>query len=115
MRCHCIDNKHSCHILVPYFNAGTSTGGNNTHTLTINELASHNHRYNNYDWMVYIGKAGNGSDNAPQQFVPSGSYCLMSGQGRLLAANISGVNAGNNAAHNNMPSYQTLYAWRRTE
>lgn len=80
----------------------------------MNELPSHNHRYNNYDWLVYIGKAGAGGDNAPQQFVPQGSYCLMGGQGRMRAANISGVNTGGNAAHNNMPSYQTLYAWRRT-
>lgn len=98
----------------PYFNAGTGQGGSNSHTLSVNEMPSHNHRYNNYDWLVYIGKAGAGGDNAPQQFVPQGSYCLMSGQGRMLAANISGVNTGGNAAHNNMPSYQTLYAWRRT-
>lgn len=44
-----------------YCNAGTGTGGSNTHTLTVSELPSHNH-----DWRGI---------NANQTGA-SGSYCL---------------------------------------
>lgn len=82
----------------PYFNAGTATGGSNTHTLTVAQMPSHTHNYGNfftqrYDWVA----------NGVQQ-IASGVDDLVSGL----------QSTGGNAAHNNMPAYQTLYAWRRT-
>lgn len=96
----------------PYFNAGTGRGGSNSHTLSVNELASHGHqqtRFYLYDktyWSVNVhGNAvpthavGGNTINTP--FMSSGTLDWTN-------------NAGGNWSHNNMPAYQTLYAWRRT-
>lgn len=96
----------------PYFNAGTGQGGSNSHTLSVNELASHSHQqtkfylYDKTYWSV------NGHGNAVPTHAVGGNTIntpFMS-SGTLDWTN----NAGSNWSHNNMPAYQTLYAWRRT-
>ena len=99
MCCHCIDNKHSCHILVPYFNAGTGTGGSNSHTLSINEMPKHRHGQ--------VVSAGDGGWAQRCDYVRDGT-------GFTYPQGVETEQTGGGAAHNNMPAYQTLYAWRRT-
>lgn len=85
----------------PYFNAGTSTGGSNTVTLTVSQMPKHAH-------PPAVGK----------DFL-CGSVAVNGGGTswtRFTAANNNGATGdmGGGNSHNNMPSYQTFYAWRRT-
>lgn len=82
----------------PYFGTGTATGGSNTHTLSAAQMPSHSHSVGaNAAWSA--GGNGSGATVGPA----SGTWTTM-----------SVGSAGGGQAHNNMPAYQTLYAWRRT-
>lgn len=80
----------------PYFNAGTSTGGSNTHTLTTAQMPSHNHKVSYRS--IFSG---------------SGGYLALVSMNEDYSS-VSTYSTGGGESHNNMPAYQTLYAWRRT-
>lgn len=79
----------------PYFNAGTATGGSNTHTLTIAQMPAHTHE-------TYRNQGGTAGSSL---YVPATEGSKSP---------VETTSKGGGAAHNNMPAYQTLYAWRRT-
>lgn len=89
----------------PYFNAGTGQGGSNSHTLSVNEMPAHGH---SIVWSWNSGDKNNGG-------TPWSITLQSPWQNGTVedSHNAIGVKGGN-ASHNNMPSYQTLYAWRRT-
>lgn len=85
----------------PYYNAGTGTGGSNSHTLTIAEIPSHSHTGSDgTNWNVEVSKNAN-----------TGKFIGSSG---IAWIENTSVHVGGSQPHNNMPAYQTLYAWRRT-
>ena len=95
----------------PYFNAGTSTGGSNSHTLTADQLADHRHQIGLDQDAYYTANADSGYTvhKSAEYFSDSGNatWAWSGGLGDMSGTWASGH------AHNNMPAYQTLYAWRR--
>lgn len=86
----------------PYFNAGTDTGGANSQTLSIAQMPSHAHVYTDYHTVV-------------QQYEGIASKPCVAYDEENYADGKSTKAVGGGQAYNNMPAYQTLYAWRRTE
>lgn len=83
----------------PYFNAGTDTGGANSQVLSIAQMPAHSHKLNlkyGNDW---------GEDRWNWSVSSSAQY----------TTDAETASVGGSSALNNMPAYQTLYAWRRTE
>ena len=83
----------------PYFNSGTSTGGSNSVTLTTNQMPSHGH-----------SATGEFVTRAKSVRVGSGNIDAFVGDASLPFSNPN----GGGSSHQNMPSYQSFYAWRRT-
>ena len=86
------------------FNSVEKTGGEKTHTLTINEMPSHKH---NTGWKFSYGQGSaygitwtNGNWQGPYTDA-------------LGAFNMD--NTGGNQAHNNLQPYITVYIWKRTK
>ena len=75
----------------------------------MNELASHNH-FIGTDKDAYMSSGGGSLSVHTDR--SGGGFHGQSTNGYQYWVYAS--SAGGNAAHNNMPAYQTLYAWRRT-
>lgn len=72
--------------------------GNNVHTLSLDELPAHNHKFTIYRWELY---------NTPQTG--------MTGQYTASSAYPATVNpTGGGESHNNMMPYRTIKRWIRT-
>lgn len=76
------------------YSAG-SIGGEAVHTLTINEMPSHNHT--SKGWAAVVDG--------------SGSYITLGGNG--ITTSYSTNTTGGGKAHNNMPPYLVVYIWKR--
>lgn len=92
----------------PYFNAGTATGGSNSLALTQAQMPEHTHLPSRR--AVVQGTGGNSTLGTGSGFASYG-YLIDQGKGQDVKPSQS---AGSAATFNNMPAYQTLYAWRRT-
>ena len=77
-----------------------STGGEESHTLTENEIAPHRH-------PIWFPNAG-GEQSAEIGYPEAGSKNTWYAEASKTAA------AGGGKAHNNMPPYYAVHTWRRT-
>lgn len=75
-----------------------STGGEATHTLTIDEMPSHNHS----------GSISGGEDTGWP-----GTHVVYTDRGSRLISFTTSFTGGTQS-HNNMPPYLAVYIWRRT-
>lgn len=81
------------------YSAGVgSTGGQSNHTLTINEMPSHNHN------AVSTSGSNGGVSLYP--------FSMIQSNYNLVDQNVIRP-AGGNQAHNNMPPYFAVYMWKR--
>ena len=77
------------------FNTVEKTGGEKTHTLTVNENAKHDHLLNLKSVQV-----ASGSGSWVAQYAETGQ-------------NISSMQSAGGQAHNNLQPYITCYMWKR--
>ncbi len=78
------------------FNTPEKTGGEKTHKLTIDEMPSHNHTFQNKKWSM-------------QQLNGDWGAHLITGKDPDLIEN-----TGGDKSHNNLQPYITCYMWKRT-
>lgn len=87
--------------------AAGATGGEATHTLTEDEMPAHRHDWNGYSGLSSV------TDTATYKIPINGDSSWL---GQSFASKEKGPqSAGGGAAHNNMPPYLVVYAWKRTE
>lgn len=92
------------------FNTVQKIGGEKTHTLTVDEIPSHNHQYEDI--------TGNRSLNG--QFGRDGIYSSESYMGvsnsvtSYASADFRMTYVGGSKSHNNLQPYITVYMWKRT-
>ena len=89
------------------YSAG-STGGEASHTLTVNEMPSHHHSL--------ISNNNNGADSGSGYWhLPSAIEGWSYGSAVDIYTNSSRTKeTGGGQPHNNMPPYLTVYIWKRT-
>ena len=88
----------------PYFNAGTGTGGSNTHT----------HGLSNGCAQIAIGSGSIGINEKQASSFTVNQHLLGLVAGASWSTSEAAALSGNTDSANNMPAYQTLYAWYRT-
>ena len=99
-----------------------ATGGEATHTLSVNEMPAHSHGISNsgdHTHFVYGSDDRNGAGYAGDGIDTGGNGHFGDRNNRYTTSSAGAHthtidNAGGGAAHNNMPPYLVCYIWQRT-
>lgn len=98
----------------PYFNAGVTTGGSNTTTLSTANMPAHVHQMRIKGAWEESGSYGL-TNSSPgfggRPIINNGGSGSWGDYNRYTSSFMQSVGSG--SSFNNMPQYQTLYAWRR--
>lgn len=101
----------------PYFNAGMGTGGSNTHThgLDAGYAQFSDSGYGDGNAAVVGGrKSASWSNSNGWMMQWIGGQFNRFEHGNVSTQAVATPLGGSTDSGNNMPAYQTLYAWRRT-
>lgn len=97
------------------YSAG-ATGGEATHTLTVDEMPSHKHEIyqhvNGYNFAVVTGYGDAGGSKIAMG-ANGGVSNLDPGSGDTARGLVNSWYTGGSQAHNNMPPYIAVYMWKR--
>lgn len=85
---------------------GGAVGGDAEHTLTIDEMPKHSHKF-------AYGVTG-ATASTTMLVIPGDSFESGSAEWRTTTQDFI-VESGGDVAHNNMPPYLAVYVWKRTE
>lgn len=99
--------------------AAGSTGGEATHTLTVDEMPAHKgHMYDNFNDSGWVDRGGdtnsyylNSTGAAGYGEYENRPYKVVSGNELVM----QGFTRGGGKAHNNMPPYLSVFMWKRTK
>ena len=90
--------------------AAGSTGGEATHTLTVDEMPTHTHKIDLFSSNVGIGTTLRDSQQGKPLSAKWGENMALSSDDNI-EQHIR--NTGGGSPHNNMPPYLAVYMWKR--